>query len=161
MTRPPLNPNFKNPAAAGQELHGRYGSHVINADQLRLLMRPSEIVDVVTGSKDADERGITQAEMWPIKRRESRKPRGTGHGSGVYDSIKAEGYTKHVNLKLDQRGKFRIGEGGHRTGAGLELEAEGKDVWVPVHHVEPHARGWEYGPAYDKAYPQNVRPGWQ
>jgi hypothetical protein len=130
--------------------------------QLPLFMSPSEIQNSVHATTDleADE---TLGDMWRRKETESRVPNtsdGDGwreHGSGVYDSMKEEGSTSHVMVTpFQKRGKavLSMGEGHHRTAAGVALEREGKDVYQPV----------QFGPAitnesisYKRTYPQNVR----
>ena len=139
------------------------GKHVINPEQLRLIMRPDEIMGTAVRSRDSQRGGITQSQKWAQAREEAAKPRGEGHGSGVFDSVMKEGLTSHVNLRLPEEpgGDVEMGEGAHRVvSAKMKEEATGREQWVPVQHVEHHERGWEYGPEYDRAYPQNVRPDW-
>lgn len=119
-------------------------------EQLKLFMTGSEWKNYVTHSTD----GPVDV-VFPERAEQSRVPyNATKHGSGVYDSMKAEGYVgrKSVNsqptivFETSPNGKSlrRVqSEGHHRVAAADMLEQEGERVIdIPTNYVDntPGAR---------------------
>jgi coproporphyrinogen III oxidase len=83
--------------------------------------------------------------MWAHKLSESKKPRGTGWGSGVYDGLKAGKIEDTVTTSSPagpgsppeySRTQNNLNEGHHRVAAGLQLEREGHEVYLPTLHTD-------------------------
>lgn len=113
-------------------------------DQLKLFMTGKEWKDVVNASSDATTGRLE--EMWEQKEAESKAPAGSGvHGSGVYESLKKQGYVGDISTApriTFQEGpggteRREQGEGHHRVAAAAALEEEGHGpVFMPVNYAD-------------------------
>lgn len=117
------------------------GRDVLHPVQLAMFGLGSDVKNMVTESNDRDY-GESMDDMWSRKEAESRQPKGTGHGTGVYDSLKEHGWKGQNNgdaamISHTARGMTTMREGHHRTAAAAALEKEGKNVWVTLRHLDP------------------------
>lgn len=124
-----------------------------------MFLPASEIKNYVTSSVDLDNEVNNMEDLWEGKTEEAQAEyHRYWHGSGLYDSIKENGYDWskpveiwHENVGPDANigskdnpfmvhtGEHRrtMGEGHHRVAAGAQLEKEtGKTVWIPILHKE-------------------------
>lgn len=116
----------------------------INSQQLQLFYTGTELQSMITGSGDVRTNlGETLEGMWDRKTKESQQPMGTGHGAGVYDSIKERGYVGgRLGVVFDRDLKSgnpvtRIPEGHHRVAAAADIErSTGKLTFIPVLHYD-------------------------
>jgi len=108
--------------------------------QLAMFGLGSDVKNMVAGSNDRDY-GESMDQMWSRKEAESREPAGSGHGAGVYDSLKKHGWKGQNNGDAAWVSHGVAGtnmrEGHHRVAAAAALESEGKDVWVTLRHLDP------------------------
>lgn len=118
----------------------------LNGDQLRMFMRPQEIINLVTSSIDQETNWDDETkdqpleELWNQKRAEVNKsvtykdlkPSITYHGVKRPITI-VPGVDKHEP-------SYMMGEGHHRVMAADEVEKEtGKEIYIPV----VHSRYWD------------------
>ena len=110
-------------------------------EQLKLFMTPAEVKDRVTTSGDL-EPGETMDQMWDRKVEQSKAPRDTGHGSGVYDAL-SEGkpILDSVNVHFGtymgegKRSDTFIPNKHHRIAAQADIDATtGKETFVPIEY---------------------------
>lgn len=114
--------------------------------QFKLFMTGTEWKNSVTHSTDGPIKTSWGGSLWEEKEARSRQPAGTGHGSGVYDSMKAEGYRHNRDvppaliLEDAPNGKsVRTvqSEGHHRIAAAAALEAEGEGpYYIPTKYTD-------------------------
>lgn len=80
----------------------------------------------------------TMNEMWNRKLQESQAPQYSGHGSGVYDSMKRYGYNRDVPLTLNMNTPEGVvlSDGHHRVASAADLEDKGHEIYIPVQHWE-------------------------
>lgn len=145
-------------------------------EQLKLFYRPSEIMDRVDFSYDADG-DDSMGSMWARKEREARLAYGTpdsdpyaegrmAHGAGVYDAIKSHGVTSHVQMASGEFGSGKqlhyLLDGHHRVAAAAAVERDtGREMHVPVLHGDVHVDTPSGGfyPA-EGYWPQNYNKKW-
>lgn len=121
-------------------------------EQLQMLMTGSELKRYLTDSTDRDINDDDSVEpmdsMWERKEAESKEQKGSGHGSGVYDSLREYGYSNNPMAKTDpstpggplnvlHRGSTLrfLYDGHHRVAAAAALEGE-RQIFLPVWHHE-------------------------
>lgn len=121
--------------------------------QLRLFVDPQEHIDELTASTDLITYG-NAAHMWATKLNESLKPEGTGHGSGVYKSVAAEGVHTPINVQLNKKNELIQHEGHHRLiSAATAQEMTGRQQWVPVQYQ----KSWSFFPVSAQRMTKNDR----
>lgn len=141
-------------------------------EQLRLFAPAQELIqglfkgdigshesDLFLGSDNPtpDDTRAANVSLMNQKKDEAAKPRERfAHGSGTYDSIKAEGFKGHIQMDIS-RDKPALWEGHHRLGAAHDLGEQ----FVGLDYLDPKGR---YGPmekdkpSIESRYPQN--PNW-
>lgn len=109
--------------------------NVTNPNQFKLFYGGQELQNTITESGDMfDHENLDQ--MWDRKAEEAKVPGNVrGHGAGVYDSLKSQGYNgMPLTVSHDRRGTY-VYNGHHRIAAAAAIEREtGKNVWIPVEH---------------------------
>lgn len=110
-----------------------------NPNQLKLFMRPNEIMDTIKDSIDVgmvdnqlrmskDQSKIMNT-MWGMKRRELRGKQ----YRGLTESIKEHGVMRPVTIEDLPGEPLRMGQGHHRVVASAKVEKEtGRQVYIPV-----------------------------
>jgi len=111
---------------------------VINPNQLQMLMKPSEIRGMLKGSVDYVPTADPTRD-WEGKAEDNKL--------GLNESVAKEGVRNPVIIDHWQqvRGEPVMGNGHHRVQAAKELEDSGKEIYVPVLHVEGDYMGWSAG----------------
>jgi len=111
---------------------------VLNPNQLQLLMKPSEIRNMLKGSVDWQPTA-DPTEDWEGKALDNKL--------GLNASVQQEGVRKPVIIDHWQqvRGEPIMGNGHHRVQAAKEIEDSGKEIYVPVLHVESDYMGEDAG----------------
>lgn len=108
--------------------------------QLPMFASGTDVKSAVTDSSDRLANTESMDQMWSRKEAESRKPRDTGHGAGVYDSMKGNGYVGYGEIDkvpvLYANDQVRLVDGHHRVAAAAALDSEGQDTWVPLRHLD-------------------------
>ena len=120
----------------------------LHPEQMRLFMRPSEIMSSVTGSEDAYEAGESLERTWDRKEWETKQPKGKHRSGGLYKTLKKEQVRNPVELYVRQGTKLNpwepmsehleMGEGHHRVAAAAAVEraTRGRVThWVPVEYL--------------------------
>ena len=129
-----------------------------------LLVRPVDEkffmsdAELAAEKKLAHEQAVTVAKD---KTTEAKRPEGSGHGSGVYDSLKEHGFDPSLansywnrnivmEYNTDRDGtKIQIPDGHHRVAAAAALErargANRRTIWFPMQY---EAYGWSKPPSY-------------
>ena len=119
--------------------------HVLSTHQLSLFIDPEEHIANMPRSTDAYAESMP--EMWSRKETESREPEGYGHGSGLYDRIKAgEQIRNPIQVQLGHSTYLdRQYEGHHRAAAGAAVQRENREegkpnpqVHIPVEYTQQH-----------------------
>lgn len=120
----------------------------INPDQLRLFYTGREMQDMLTGSGDLHD-SEDMPDMWDRKLDESMKPPHTGHGAGVYESIKEKGYQGTRLGVIDEphwdtgEPVTRVNDGHHRIAAAELERTTGQLSFFPVvHYGEDEHHPW-------------------
>jgi hypothetical protein len=115
-------------------------AHVLNVDQmgahvqLPMFMRATDIVSSLTGTLDSSY--SHPDEVMESKLQASKGRAGHGHGTGVYESVKAHGVLNPVQLVHGEGGSLMQGQGHHRVAAAADIESRGSPKWVPVVHTD-------------------------
>ena len=114
--------------------------HVVNTEQLSLFIDPVEHIANMRRSSDVrtDE---SMPGMWRRKESEAREPEFSGHGSGVYNWMKAgEQVRNPVQVMMGQSSRDDSqSEGHHRIAAAAAVQREsGQPYHVPVEYWEHH-----------------------
>lgn len=118
----------------------------LNHDQLRMFMRPQEIINLVTSSIDQETNWDDETEdqplegLWNQKRAEVNR---SVTWKYLKPSITAEGVKRPITIVPGSdkyEPPYMMGEGHHRVMAADEVEKEtGKEVYIPV----VHSRYWD------------------
>lgn len=121
-------------------------SNHLNKEQLRMFLRPDEVVNLVDSSVDQQEDYLTGYkqtvdDLWKDKREELDK---FVTYSRLVPSIKKHGIQRPITIvppdEYDISKEFVMGEGHHRVMAAKALEEEtGKEVYIPV----VYSRHWD------------------
>lgn len=110
-----------------------------NPNQLKLFMRPNEIMDTITDSIDVGMVDVQtrmtkkqpkiMKEVWSRKRRELRGKQ----YSGLTESIKQHGVIRPITIQDIPGEPLRVGQGHHRIVASAKVEKEtGRQIYIPV-----------------------------
>lgn len=150
------------------------GSRDVRHDpnQLALFMTANDLKDTITDSWDRgmireypSHYGLSQSDienpsgyvdydeeesmedLWGRKLAESKKPEGSGHGSGVHESISTKGWRPIVSGGVDlnyssdddpEYPDIRLSDAHHRVAAAADIESKtGKPIWMGVEHHDP------------------------
>lgn len=117
-------------------------------NQLKLFMRPQELMDTVQHSADE---GIVDRDLrnkgtrkdimtsvWGTKRRELYGP----HYSGLVESIKKHGVIRPVTIEDIPNQPLSMGQGHHRVAAANMVEQQtGRQIYIPVTYDEDYSHG--------------------
>jgi len=121
-------------------------------DQLKLFMTPEEIKGYVNTSGDLYD-GETMDQMWERKVEESKAPRDTGHGSGVYDALSGGKPILSTVTALHTSRGSELEDKHHRVAAQADIDATtGKETFVPMAYrgdsgiPQPPKKGPRHGP---------------
>jgi len=128
---------------------------VLNPNQLKLFMSGTEFKNASSTSVDLSYRDRTMDQLWTRKLAEAKAPAYTGHGAGIYESLKNEGFNKEhyggdwdtptlmfAGHRTDPVPVMKQGEGHHRVAAAAEIERESggrRTIWMPVRY-ENHSQ---------------------
>ena len=123
----------------------------IHPDQLRLFMRPHEIIAATAGSVETGEHEIgagnrTKAHL-EEKLQRARRPGTSGESASLLESVTEHGVQKPIILSnqgpnYTRSEHFWIGNGHHRLAAAQEAEATtGRQQYVPVIYDEDDFMG--------------------
>jgi hypothetical protein len=108
----------------------------INPKQLRLFYTATQLQKALTTSDDllGNE---TMSEMWNRKLSESKMPPHTGHGAGVYRSIRTKGWQPEGPFTVIHSGSdMRLYEGHHRVAVLAEMERKtGRSPFLYLKHA--------------------------
>ena len=117
-------------------------------EQLKMFMTPADIKGYVTTSGDLHP-GEDMPALWDRKLSQSKGPRDSGHGSGVYRGLR-EGknlitrFGDVVDIHHDKGGRF-LTDKHHRIAAQADLdEKAGKETYLPVSHYSDRMRAPEH-----------------
>jgi hypothetical protein len=135
-------------------------SKKLNPNQFKLFYGAQELQNSITKSGDLkatidsdgymqrDEEGSFQyetlPEMWSRKVQESKQREGSGHGSGVYDSMLSEGVRPHTSLRVHHVSSgddLQVSDGHHRVAAAADIErTTGRNMWIFTDHADNYTQ---------------------